>query len=132
VINVYNPSPTAPRSRTPSRLQEVSKALERCASRGSAPILLGDFNLHPPAWGGPQSGADDLAEELLTVTASFGLELLLPQGEITWQRGRSATKIDLVFATTGAPGPPDRMLSSARMGSPPGPYPDPKHHGSQD
>src|SRR5204863_8088250 len=66
-----------------------------------AAILLGDFNLHHLAWGGPQSRADDLAEELLSITASFGLELLLPQGEITWQRGRTATTIDLIFATTG-------------------------------
>ena len=81
IINVYNPSPTSLRSLTPSRLAEVRDALQRCSEHGNQPILLGDFNLHHPAWGGSQSGVHDLAEELLGLVEEHGLRIL-PPGEI--------------------------------------------------
>jgi hypothetical protein len=84
-----------------------------------------------PTWGGPQSGADDLAEDLLSITATFGLELLLPRGEIPWQRGRAATTIDLIFASAELR---DRLIeysAQPEWAASPRPHNKPKHYGPQ-
>ncbi len=62
-------------------------------------IYLGDFNLHHPEWGGDHVNADVRAEELLQTVNLLGLELLLPPGTITYERGSTRTTIDLAFST---------------------------------
>ena len=63
-------------------------------------ILLGDFNLHHPSWGGIHVPADAHAERLIDTINDFDLELVLPQGEITWARNHVKSTIDLIFATS--------------------------------
>ena len=61
-------------------------------------ILLGDFNLHHPSWGGDYVPMDREANSLVEILNSFSLNLLLPCGETTWQRRGVETTIDLVFS----------------------------------
>src|SRR5437762_6716310 len=99
VINVYNPKPAGPRSQTPSRLAEIRQATQESTLAGREIILLGDFNLHHPHWGGIHCALDDLGDNLLSLTSEAGLDLVLPQGSVTWQRGGRASTIDLTFAS---------------------------------
>ena len=66
-------------------------------------ILLGDFNLHHPSWGGGRvRHTDEAARELIDITAQQGLCLATSQGATTWRGGRSqGTTIDLTFLTPG-------------------------------
>ena len=70
-------------------------------TEGSECILLGDFNLHHPSWGGERvRRADEAARELIDMTAQRGLCLATSQGATTWRGGRSqGTTIDLTFLT---------------------------------
>ncbi len=46
-------------------------------------LIVGDFNLHHPAWGGLAVKEDQQAEQLLTIMNEQQLSLLLPQGTVT-------------------------------------------------
>ena len=47
-------------------------------------VLLGDFNLHHPSWGGERvQRADEAARELIDITTHQGLCLATSQGAIT-------------------------------------------------
>jgi hypothetical protein len=61
-------------------------------------ILLGDFNLHHPLWGGAQATADPMAENFISFINAHFLHLLLPEGSITRSENGHETTIDLVFA----------------------------------
>ena len=63
-------------------------------------ILLEDFNLHHPSWGGEHISTDNEANSLVEVVNSFELNLLLPCREITWQRTEAESTINLVFSTS--------------------------------
>jgi exonuclease III len=53
ILNIYNPQPATPHSHTPTALPEVQNTLRRLLSTSeNQVILLGDFNLHHPSWGG--------------------------------------------------------------------------------
>lgn len=62
-------------------------------------VLLGDFNLHHPSWGGERvRRADEAARELIDMTSQRDLHLATSQGAVTWRGGRSeGTTIDLTF-----------------------------------
>ena len=64
-------------------------------------ILLGDFNLHHPSWGGEWvQRVDEAAQELIDMTTQQGLCLATSQGVTTWRGGCSQdTTIDLTFLT---------------------------------
>ncbi len=62
-------------------------------------VVVGDFNLHHPAWGGLGIEGDREAEQLLTIIDERQLSLLLPQGSITWRAGESKSTIDLALGT---------------------------------
>ena len=55
-------------------------------------ILLGDFNLHHPMWGGvllPTQHA--LSDDLIDITLRTSLQLILPPGSITWHARQTLT-----------------------------------------
>ncbi len=62
-------------------------------------ILLGDFNLHQPLWGGARATADPMAENFISFVHSHFLQLLLPHGSITRSENGRETNIDLAFAS---------------------------------
>jgi hypothetical protein len=65
-------------------------------------MLIGDFNLHHPSWGGARCFTrHSMAIDLLQRTEEAGLQLLTPSGMITWERGRQSSTIDLTFCTQG-------------------------------
>ena len=65
-------------------LSAVKEALE--LAKGET-ILLGDFNIHHPAWGGIHITSETQAERLLYETEARGLKLAILRGEPTWKRG---------------------------------------------
>jgi hypothetical protein len=93
IINIYNPKGPGPRIAIWPR---IAQAIEEAPAET---LLLGDFNLHHPAWGGRQATCETQAEQLLADTQATDLQLLTPRGIPTWKRGQSTTVIDLTFAT---------------------------------
>jgi hypothetical protein len=73
-------------------------------------ILLGDFNLHHPLWGGlavRRTHAD--SEDLVAIIEDFNLSNTLPPGTITFEEGNGRLTIDLCLITIGLV---DRVISS--------------------
>jgi hypothetical protein len=65
-------------------------------------MLTGDFNLHHLLWGGTLLPTQHtLADDLIETTAHGNMELILPQGIVTWRSGNSMSTLDLAFATSG-------------------------------
>ena len=105
IHTAYNPPPESHTIQEPSRqLQNIVASLDRDLTQ----ILVGDFNLHHPMWGGPTRKRQVLAETLLQATEEKGLTLLLPPGLITRdltvndntpQERRQQTTVDLIFGS---------------------------------
>lgn len=97
IHNVYNPSPISPTStNSPSSLP----ALSRCLTVGGEHIVLGDFNLHHPLWGGTRAFTQDaMADNLIDIVEAAHMDLTLPAGTITWEARKSSSTIDLIFMT---------------------------------
>ena len=65
-------------------------------------MLIGDFNLHYPLWGRTLLPTQHtLADALIEATTHRNMELILPQGTVTWRSGNSMGTLDLTFATSG-------------------------------
>ena len=64
-------------------------------------VLVGDFNLHHPRWGGPTYPYQHAqTEELLLYTSTAGLELITPKEIITRDTHGEQTTIDLSFISS--------------------------------
>ncbi len=81
IHNIYNPTPT---NSHPRRcIPNLEKAL--AAQRDGEHVVVGDLNLHHPAWGGIHIPVmDSNSKDLLSVVEKFGLQLLLKKGTITY------------------------------------------------
>jgi hypothetical protein len=98
IHNCYNPPPKLLTSRNLATLQLLPQALAHPGEH----ILVGDFNLHHPLWGGSLLLTQHtLADNLIEATAHNNMELILPQGTVTWRSGNSMSTLDLTFATPG-------------------------------
>ena len=101
IHNIYNQKLDDDQQPTLERLSEV---LEGPTSGNEViqdeQMIVGDFNLHHPAWGGVNSITDKKSSELLDITESLSMDQLLPRGTATYTENCSTT-IDLVFATPG-------------------------------
>src|SRR5262249_39841790 len=63
-------------------------------------VVVGDLNLHHPAWAGVQClERHRMADDLLQITQEAGLQLLTPPGVLTWEAKGITSTIDLVFGT---------------------------------
>ncbi|RAO68551.1 uncharacterized protein BHQ10_004563 [Talaromyces amestolkiae] len=60
-------------------------------------LVLGDMNIHHPAWGGPGTRTDSKGTELLKIADYHDLELATEEGTVTWERGQSKSTINLTF-----------------------------------
>ncbi len=79
IHNIYNPAPnnSHPRGCIPN----LEKAL--AAQRDGEHVVVGDLNLHHPAWGGIHILVTDRnSEDLLSVVEEFGLQLLLKKVQL--------------------------------------------------
>jgi ribonuclease HI len=93
IVNVYNESGTD----TLSTLGETIGKIDTCDET----IILGDFNIHHPAWSATPRRSNDRsgANQLLSIIEDFQLHLLTVPGTPThrWKDGEST--IDLTFAS---------------------------------
>lgn len=106
IHNIYNPARHTTNGET--ALPEVRKVLD--GHREKEQILLGDFNLHHPLWGGSAVRRTHReSEDLIAVIEDFGLNSTLPPGIITFQEGAWQSTIDLCMVTTGLV---DRVIRS--------------------
>ena len=65
-------------------------------------VLLGDFNLHHPLWGGLNREVTDFeSEDLIDIIEDFALHNTLLPGAVTYEEGRAQSTIDLCLVTTG-------------------------------
>ncbi|OOQ82702.1 putative reverse transcriptase [Penicillium brasilianum] len=62
-------------------------------------LVLGDFNLHHPVWGGDDALRDAKAEDLLDLMEMAGLDSWLAPGTVTRDQAGSQSTIDLVLAS---------------------------------
>lgn len=96
IHNCYNPPPKLLTSRSFATLELLPQAL----SYPGEHVLVGDFNLHHPLWGGTLLPTQHtLADDLIETTTNSNMELILPQGTVTWRSGGSMSTLDLAFAT---------------------------------
>ena len=87
------------RQKDPEDPTKTLDLLDKSLEEPGEYLIVGDFNLHHPQWGGVHSTTDTLSDTLLGMIYQRGLELLLPQGTPTRMAGTSATTIDLSMAT---------------------------------
>lgn len=91
-------TPRQPNSQPWGCIPHLEKAL--AGRRDGENVVMGDFNLHHPAWGGIHIPVTDRnSEDLLSVVGEYGLQLLLKKGTITYEEAGHHNIIDLVFAT---------------------------------
>ena len=65
---------------------------------GTHQVVLGDFNLHHPYWGGVgQLTQHKAADNLIDIASNHGLALVTPRGTTTWRARGSQSTIDLIF-----------------------------------
>jgi hypothetical protein len=98
VHNVYNPATHL--ANVPTALADTRDILHE--NQDIEQILLGDFNLHHPLWGGPtvrRTHAD--LEDLVAIMEDFNLSNTLPPGTITFEEGNGRSTIDLCLITMG-------------------------------
>lgn len=99
IHNVYSPPPV---SHTDNRELSTLAALAQALRMEGSHVVVGDFNLHHPLWGGSvYPHQHTMADTLIETMRSAGLELALPQGTITREAMRGniveRTTIDLVW-----------------------------------
>lgn len=106
IHNIYNPARRSECDNTV--LTDVRTILHNDSSNEQ--ILLGDFNLHHPTWGGANvRHTDPESADLLAIMEDFILNNTLPPGTITHEEGTARTTIDLCLATLGLV---DRIIRS--------------------
>jgi ribonuclease HI len=106
IHNVYNPATHTTNGKT--TLLEARAALDEFLPHEQ--ILLGDFNLHHPLWGGPDvKRIHPQSENLVAIMEDFCLSNTLPAGTITFQEAAWRSTIDLCLVTAGLV---DRVIRS--------------------
>ncbi|KMU78439.1 hypothetical protein CISG_07443 [Coccidioides immitis RMSCC 3703] len=92
IHNFYNPVAATGQSNI-SLLHEVLTA-----SPEQNHIVVGNFNLHHPLWGGAGTRQDPESEELIQLMGLHQLQSLLPPGSVTYQN-LGETTVDLALGT---------------------------------
>ena len=96
-INIHNVYSPPPASHTDNSELNALAALTQALRMEGEHVIVGDFNLHHPLWGGPAyQYQHTVADTLLDTMRNAGVELALPQGTIT----REAMRGDIVERTT--------------------------------
>ena len=101
-------------SEPPGGLQVVNfnspiPLLNQALSQLGEHILVGDFNLHHPIWGGIQDPIQhEAASHLIASVERANLQLFTPPGITTWEARGSRSTLDLAF---GSPWVFNRLLN---------------------
>ncbi|OGE48027.1 hypothetical protein PENARI_c033G04144 [Penicillium arizonense] len=90
IFNIYNPV---------GCIDTIMKLEDLFGRNIKSSIVIGDFNLHHPAWGGDSAVQDTHADALIELTDSADLDLWLAPGTITRDEAGHKTTIDLVFGS---------------------------------
>src|SRR6266487_4301601 len=99
IYNVYNPPPISTQDTTgPSILPVLYKDLQESPHKHT--MVLGDFNLHHPLWGGcTMLSQHAYANKLIDIVEEHNLTQLTPLETITWSAKGSESTIDLTYAS---------------------------------
>ena len=96
IHNVYNPSPQHRTALEVLVIDELVAQLQ--ATPEASHIVVGDFNLHHPTWGGLRCLTQHAAaDRLLDAAAAADLNLTLPPGTITWRAHHLESTINLTL-----------------------------------
>ena len=99
IHNIYSETPPSYQTRnwnTP--IPRLRDALQQPGQH----LIVGDFNLHHPIWGGPDvSRWHTGAELVLELMEEFQLELITPLGLITREKREQRSTLDLAISTLG-------------------------------
>jgi exonuclease III len=91
IHNIYNPARRSESNGTV--LSDIRTVLHN--NQANEQILLGDFNLHHPMWGGANVRyTDPESADLLAIMEDFNLDSTLPPGTITYEKRTSRTALD--------------------------------------
>jgi hypothetical protein len=82
------------------RIQEEMERI-RINDRGGEHMIVGDFNLHHPSWGGAGTRGDAEAEDLLEIMDAHDMEIVTEPGVVTWERKDQQSTIDLTIISNG-------------------------------
>ncbi len=107
ILNIYRPigsksaiASLSDRLPVPSDAKDVLSLLHFSLQDTSVDhIVLGDFNLHHPSWGGQHVRPDSESKHLISMYNAHSLRLLLPLGTIIREENNHKTTIDLIFAS---------------------------------
>jgi exonuclease III len=96
LLNIYNPRPD-----TAANIQtDTLDLLEQVMNRQDGCLLMGDFNLHHPAWGGDHvRHTDTRSDKLLELTDTWLLDLWTEPGTITRDEQGHQSTIDLTWGS---------------------------------
>jgi ribonuclease HI len=89
IYNIYN-------EKGSNTIQQLRNQLQSLRAES---IVLGDLNLHHPAWGGHEIEIEPESLELIEAADEASLELLTEPGTVTWQLGDRGSTIDLTFTS---------------------------------
>jgi hypothetical protein len=62
--------------------------------RDAEHVIVGDLNLHHPAWGGPNAKRKALSERLLDILDDHALEVINEPGVVTWDRAKNSQRVE--------------------------------------
>ena len=95
IHNVYHPCPISTTS------MDGSSTLPRIAEvlgQGGPHLLLGDFNLHHPYWGGSRCfSRHAMSDTLVDIVTQAQMDMFTEPGTVTREVGEQKTTIDLTF-----------------------------------
>lgn len=96
VHSLYNPPPGSHQSTELGTLKWIPEML---LPQGHH-IITGDFNLHHPRWGGQAvQSHHSLAEGLIETMQEHQMDLITPEGLVTWKTRGSQSTLDLAFTS---------------------------------
>jgi hypothetical protein len=73
----------------------------RTNDREGEHMIVEDFNLHHPSWGGAGTQGDAEAEDLLEIMDAYDIEIVTELGVMTWERKDQQSTIDLIIILNG-------------------------------
>ncbi|KAJ5195637.1 uncharacterized protein N7498_009075 [Penicillium cinerascens] len=98
VFNIYN-QPENGEDTMRLLTQLIPPTREQAKEPGVTYLIVGDFNLHHPYWGGDGVQQDEAADDWLDAAEMRALDLWLKPGSITRMQAGSRSTLDLVFAS---------------------------------